>query len=86
MALNVVQTKQEEYAVAMLQKLKEEKGSRLIEFAERATVSGANTYNFYRLGESDVGGNTLKMHAEDWTGDGGTAEKITATIDFVLTV
>lgn len=81
--LNVEQTKQQEFAAIMLQKLKEEKASNLIDYAEKATVSGANTYNFYRLGESSVGNNTLNMYADDYTGTGGTAEKITAIINYV---
>lgn len=83
MALNVEQTKQQEFAAVMLQKLKEEKASNLIEFAERATVDGANTYNFYRLGESNIGGNSLNMYKDDYQGNGGTAEKVTAIIDYV---
>lgn len=82
--LNVEQTKQQEFAAIMLQKLKEEKASNLIDYAEKATVSGANTYNFYRLGESSVGNNSLNMYADDYAGTGGTAEKITAVIDYVL--
>lgn len=83
MALNVEQTKQQEFAAVMLQKLKEEKASNLIEFAERATVDGANTYNFYRLGESNIGGNSLNMYNDNYQGNGGTAEKVTAIIDYV---
>lgn len=83
MALNVTQTKQQEFAVVMLQKLKEEKASNLIDYAEKATVNGANTYNFYRLGESTVGTNELKMFADGYQGTGGTAEKISCTIDYV---
>lgn len=83
MALDVTKTKQEQFAVVMLQKLKEEKASNLIDYAEKATVNGANTYNFYRLGESSVGGHDLKMYADDYSGTGGTAEKITAVIDYV---
>lgn len=83
MALNVEQTKQQEFAAVMLQKLKEEKASNLIEFAERATVDGANTYNFYRLGESNIGGNSLNMYKDNYQGNGGTAEKVTAIIDYV---
>lgn len=83
MALDVQQTKQQQFAAVMLQKLKEEKASNLIDYAEKATVNGANTYNFYRLGESKVGTNTLNMYADDYTGTGGTSEKLTATIDYV---
>lgn len=83
MALDVQNTKQQEFAAVMLQKLKEEKASNLIDYAEKATVNGANTYNFYRLGESNVGNNTLNMYADNYQGTGGTAEKITAVIDYV---
>lgn len=83
MALNVEQTKQQEFAAVMLQKLKEEKASNLIEFAEKATVTGANTYNFYRLGEANIGGNTLNMYSDQYQGNGGTSEKIPAVIDYV---
>jgi hypothetical protein len=80
---NTLQTKQEEYAVSMLQMLKEEKGSRILDFAEKAVVSGANTYNFYRVSESQVGGNDINMYDPAYTGNGGTAEKLTATIEYV---
>lgn len=83
MALNVTATKQEQFAVAMLQKLKEEKASNLIDYAEKGIVNGANTYNFYRMGESNVGNNTLNMYSDGYTGTGGTAEKKVATIDYV---
>ena len=83
MALNVTQTKQQEFAVVMLQKLKEEKASNLIDYAEKATVNGANTYNFYRLGESSVGTSDLNMYLDAYQGTGGTAEKIPAVIDYV---
>lgn len=79
----ITETKQEEFAVIMLQKLAEEKSSNLIDYAEKAIVKGANTYNFYRLGESTVGNNELKMYAESYSGNGGEAKKTTATIDYV---
>lgn len=81
--LNVEQTKQQEFAVVMLQKLKEEKASNLIDYAEKATVSGADTYTFYRLGESGVGNGTLNMYKDDYQGTGGTAEKVACTIEYV---
>lgn len=81
--LNVEQTKQQEFAVVMLQKLKEEKASNLIDYAEKATVSGADTYTFYRLGESAVGNGTLNMYADTYQGTGGTAEKVACTIEYV---
>lgn len=83
MPLNVEQTKQQEFAAVMLQKLKEEKASNLIDYAEKATVTGANTYNFYRLGEANIGGNTLNMYSDNYSGNGGTSEKIAAVIDYV---
>ena len=84
MAANIIQTKQDEFATSMLQKLKEEKGSLLIDFSEKASgVKGANTYTFYRMGESGVGSNELNMFADEYTGTGGTAEKVTATIDYI---
>lgn len=81
--LNVEQTKQQEFAVVMLQKLKEEKASNLIDYAEKATVSGADTYTFYRLGESTVGNDKLNMYADTYQGTGGTAEKVACTIEYV---
>lgn len=83
MALDVTATKQEEFAVVMLQKLKEEKSSNLIDYAEKATVDGADTYTFYRMGESSVGNNTLNMYADSYTGTGGSTEKKTCTIEYV---
>ena len=81
--LNVEQTKQQEFAVVMLQKLKEEKASNLIDYAEKATVSGADTYTFYRLGESTVGNDKLNMYKDDYQGTGGTAEQVACTINYV---
>lgn len=81
--LNVEQTKQQEFAVVMLQKLKEEKASNLIDYAEKATVSGADTYTFYRLGESSVGNDKLNMYKDDYQGTGGTAEQVSCTINYV---
>ena len=81
--LNVEQTKQQEFAVVMLQKLKEEKASNLIDYAEKATVSGADTYTFYRLGESSVGNDKLNMYKDDYQGTGGTAEQVACTINYV---
>lgn len=83
MAMNITATKQEQFAVAMLQRLKEEGMSNLIEYADKATVNGANTYNFYRLGEATVGDNSLKMFADSYSGNGGEAKKYPATIDYV---
>ncbi len=83
MAMNITATKQEQFAVAMLQRIKEEGMSKLIEYADKGTVSGANTYNFYRLGEAEVGGNSIKMFADSYTGNGGEAKKYPATIDYV---
>lgn len=40
----VVETKQIEFATAMKKKLREEKGSKLIEFSEKATIKGADVY------------------------------------------
>lgn len=81
--LNVEQTKQQEFSVVMLQKLKEEKASNLIDYAEKATVSGADTYTFYRLGESTVGNDKLNMYKDDYQGTGGTAEQVACTINYV---
>lgn len=83
MAMDITATKQEQFAVAMLQRIKEEGMSNLIEYADKATVNGANTYNFYRLGESKVGNNSLKMFSDSYTGNGGEAKKYQATIDYV---
>ena len=83
MAADFTATKQQEFAATMLQKLKEEKGSNLIDYAEKGTVKGANTYNFYRLGESTVGGKDLKMFGQEYSGNGGATEKIPATIEYV---
>lgn len=81
--MTITDTKQEEFAVVMLQKIAEQKASNLWDYAEKATVEGANTYNFYRLGESQVGTNTLKMISDSYAGNGGEAKKYTATIDYV---
>lgn len=81
--MNITETKQEEFAVVMMQKIAEQKASNLIDYAEKATVNGANTYNFYRLGESQVGTNELKMFADSYSGNGGDSKKYTATIDYV---
>lgn len=79
----ITDTKQEEFAVVMLQKIAEQKASNLWDYAEKATVKGANTYNFYRLGESRVGTNSLKMISDSYLGNGGEAKKYTATIDYI---
>lgn len=81
--MNITETKQEEFAVVMMQKIAEQKASNLIDYAEKATVNGANTYNFYRLGESQVGTNSLKMFSDSYSGNGGDSKKYTATIDYV---
>lgn len=84
MALDVIATKQEQYSSAMLARLKEEKGSKLATYGESArTVNGANTYNFYRMGEAEVGTSTINMYADDYVGNGGTADKIPVVIDYV---
>lgn len=83
MAMDITATKQEQFAVAMLQRIKEEGGSKLVEYADKGTVDGANTYNFYRLGESEVGSNSLKMFADGYTGNGGESKKYPAVIDYV---
>lgn len=80
---NITNTKQEEFATSMLMKMQEEKGSKILDFAEKATVTGANTYTFYRFGESQVGGSDLNMYGVDYAGNAGEAEKKTATIDYV---
>lgn len=81
--MTITDTKQEEFAVVMLQKLAEQKASNLWDYAEKATVKGANTYNFYRLGESTVGTSSLKMISDSYSGNGGEAKKYTATIDYI---
>lgn len=84
MALDVVQTKQEEFSSVMLAKLKEEKGSNLSTYAESArAVNGANVYNFYRLGEATEGTSDINMYADNYSGNGGTAEKVPATIEYI---
>lgn len=83
MAINIIQTRQDEFAASMMQLLKEEQGSRLMEYSEKAVVKGANTYAFYRMGEASVGTNTLNMYSDTYTGTGGTATKYIATIDYV---
>ena len=80
MAYNAQQTKQQQFETVMLQKLKEEKGNALIPYGQKATVKGADTYNFYRLGESVVGTGEFNMYKDDYAGNGGTAEKISVTI------
>lgn len=79
----MVETKQIEFATAMKKKLQEEKGSKLIEFSQKATVKGANKYTFYILGESAVGTNELNMYDTAYAGNGGEAKKIDAEIDYV---
>ncbi|MGL6100946.1 MAG: phage capsid protein [Fusobacteriaceae bacterium] len=79
----IIDTKQAEFATSMLMRLKEEKGSKLVEFTEKAKVTGANTYTFYRFGESTVGGNDINMYDGAYAGNAGKAEKITATIEYV---
>ncbi len=81
--MTITETKQQQFAVSMLQRLKEEKASNLIDYAETATVKGANTYNFYRMGESQVGTNSLNMYSDSYTGNGGESKKISAVIDYV---
>lgn len=82
--MTITETKQQQFAVAMLQRLREERASNLIEYAELAdNIKGANVYNFYRMGESTVGTNSINMYAESYTGNGGESKKITATIDYV---
>lgn len=81
--MTITETKQQQFAVAMLQRLKEERASNLIDYAETATVKGANTYNFYRMGESQVGTNSINMYSDSYTGNGGESKKIPAVIDYV---
>ncbi|MGL4971244.1 MAG: phage capsid protein [Cetobacterium sp.] len=78
-------TKQIEFATSMLMRMKEEGGSNILNFAEKATVSGANKYTFYRFSEGTVGDNTLNMYAGGATdaGNAGTAEAYQATIDYI---
>lgn len=79
----MVQTKQMEFATAMLKRLQEEKGSKLIEFSEKAQISGSNQYTFYRVGESAVGTGEFNMYADNYAGTGGEGKKFVATIEYV---
>lgn len=84
MAYNVTVAKQAQFEAVMLQKLKEEKGNLLLGYGQKATVKGANTHTFYRLGESGVDSATgFNMYKDAYTGSGGTAEKVTATIEMI---
>lgn len=83
MAYNSIATKQQQFETVMLQKLKEEKGNALIKYGQKAVVKGANTYNFFRLGESKVDTADFNMYKDNYAGSGGTAEKITCTIDYI---
>lgn len=76
-------TKQVQFETVMLQKLKEEKGSLLVPYAQKATVKGANVHNFFRLGESKVDIGEFNMYKDTYAGSGGTAEKIPVTIAYV---
>ncbi|MGL5594110.1 MAG: phage capsid protein [Cetobacterium sp.] len=79
----ITDTKQVEFATSMLMRMQEEKGSKILDFTEKATVTGANTYTFYRFGESEVGGNDIDMYRSAYVGNAGTAEKKVATIEYV---
>lgn len=79
----IVDTKQIEFATAMKKKLREEKGSKLIEFAEKATIKGASSYVFYRMGESTASAGELNMFSDTYVGTGGEAKKTTAVISYV---
>lgn len=86
MALDVIATKQIEYQASMLQYLAEEKASDLIDFAEKNLgVKGAEIVTFYRMGASEVGGETLNMFADAYTGNGGKTDKFEAKIAYVYT-
>ncbi|MGL5594109.1 MAG: phage capsid protein [Cetobacterium sp.] len=80
---SLVATKQDEFAKAMLMRMQEEKGSKILDFCEKATVSGANTYTFYRFGESEVGTKDIDMYRENYAGNAGKADKYVATIDYI---
>lgn len=81
----VGQTKQIEFATSMLMRMKEEGGSNILNYAEKATVSGASKYTFYRFSEGKVGNNKLNMYENgaDVLGDAGTAKNYQATIDYI---
>lgn len=79
----IIETKQTEFATSMLMKMAEEKGSKILDFCEKATVNGANVYTFYRFGESTVGGDDINMYDGAYVGQAGKAEKKTATIGYV---
>lgn len=84
MAYNITQAKQAQFEAVMLQKLKEEKGNLLLGYGQKAMVKGANTHTFYRLGESSVdSAGDFNMYKDAYTGSGGTAEKVTATIEMI---
>lgn len=78
-------TKQTDFAKSMIARLKEEAGSKILDFCEKATVTGAGDYTFYRFGEGDVAGNTLDMYSggTDQVGNAGTAKSYVASIDYV---
>lgn len=79
------ETKQIEFAKSMLARLKEEAGSNILDFCEKATVTGAGDYTFYRFGEGSVGDNTLDMYSTgaDVAGHAGTAKSYIANIDYI---
>lgn len=81
----VSDTQQTEFAKSMIARMKEEDGSKILDFCEKATVVDAATYTFYRFGEGQVGNNTLNMYAggADEAGNAGTSKNYTATIDYV---
>ncbi|MGL4971243.1 MAG: phage capsid protein [Cetobacterium sp.] len=81
----LLKTKQEDYASSMIAKLQEEGGSNILDFCEKATVTGASTYTFYRFGEGGVGTNKLDMYSggADEKGNAGEAESYQVTIDYI---
>lgn len=80
---NILATKQMQFETVMLQKLKEDKGSLLVPYGQKATVKGANIHNFFRLGESRVDTTDFNMYKDNYAGSGGVAEKFPATITYI---
>lgn len=84
-AAQVSATKQIEYATSMLMRMREEGGSNILDFTEKAIVKDANKYTFYRFSEGSVGNNELNMYAAGASvaGNAGSATAVQATIDYI---
>lgn len=79
----LIETKQTEFATSMLKRLREEKGSKFIDFTDKKTIKGSSEYVFYVMGESTVRNGELNMYADSYAGTGGEAKKVSCTIDYV---